>query len=325
MDTVAPRRDAEEPTDTRQTGWRNILLCSLKDASNDNIGILAAGVAFYAFLALIPMLGATVMTYGLLADPHEVGQHLQVLFRLLPGDAAKLVGAAMISVTKASAGKTGLGLGLALLLAMYGVMNGASAIITALDIVHGAEEKHGWLHAAILAVGMAIGALLVGLSAILAIGALAFLEALIPAAPHAVTMLIKIGFWLAAAIAASGVIATVYRYAPNRRPAKWRWLIPGALFATAAWLVMTLGFGLYAANFAHYNVTYGALGSVIALLMWLYLSAYVVLIGAELNSAIEDQEKRGSLAFPPSDCCCAGTTAASMPNSPKTKATTKDG
>jgi membrane protein len=228
-----------------------------------------------------------------------VGHHLQTVFRLLPPDAAKLVGEQLINVTKASAGKTGLGLGFALLLALYGAMKGASAIITALNITYDQEEGRGFFHQTLVAIGITVGMILVGVLGVLAISALAFLEALIPAAPDSVKLLIRIAFCIAAAGVASGVIAAIYRYAPDRRPAKWRWLTPGAILATLGWLAMTLAFGLYAANFAHYNATYGALGAVVALLMWLYLSAYIFLIGAELNSETEHQTARDSTRGPP--------------------------
>jgi membrane protein len=289
MDQAARGRDADGPSQIPRLGWRDILWRTWSETSADNIGMVAAGVAFYAFLALVPTLGATVLIYGLIADPAEVGRHLRTLFNLLPADAAKLVGEQLVSITKASADKTGLGLGVALLLAIYGAMKGANATITALNIAYEEEEGRSFLHRTLVAVGITLGTILVGVFGALAIAALAFLEALIPEAPGGVKLMIRIAFWAAAAIAASAVIAVVYRYAPDRDPAKWRWLTPGAILATLGWLAMTLAFGLYAANVAHYNATYGALGAVVALLMWLYLSAYIFLVGAELNSETERQ------------------------------------
>lgn len=270
----------------RPANWRVIVKCTFREAGDDNLGMLSAGVAFYAFLAFVPTLGATVLTYGLLADPADVGRHLQTIFHLLPADAAKLVGDQIVSVTKVSAGKTGLGLAFALLLALYGAMNGAGSIITALNMIHNEDEARSWLTKTILTVGITIGLVLIGVTGILAMSALAFLESLMPTTDGALISAIRGGFCLAAAATASGIVTAIYRYAPNHPHPRWTKLMPGAFIATIAWLAMTLGFSLYVANVAHYNATYGALSAVIALLMWLYLSAYIFLLGAELNSEL---------------------------------------
>lgn len=282
-------RHADTPTELPPAGWRDALIRTWNESGTDNVGLISAGVAFYGFLAFVPLLAALVLTYGLMADPATVMSHLQVIFKLLPADAARLVGEQMINVTETAAGKTGLGLALALALAIYGAMSGASAIITALNIAYDEEETRGIVKTTLLSLGITLGMIVVAIFGILAISALALLESLIPAAPLFVITLIRVAFWLAAAIAASTVIAAIYRYAPDRRWAKWRWLTPGSALATLGWLVMTLGFGFYAANFASYNATYGALGAVVVFLMWLYLSSYILLLGAELNSELEHQ------------------------------------
>ena len=291
-------RDAKSPMQIPRSGWRDVLWRTWSESGSDNIGLLAAGVAFYGFLALVPMLAAFVFTYGLLADPATVSKHLQVVVNLLPADAAKLIGEQMISVTKTAAEKTGLGLVLALGLAIYGAMNGASAVTTALNVVYDEAETRNFFRTTWLAFLITVGMVTVGVLGAFAIGALGFLESLMPWAPGFLVVLIRVGFWLAAAAAACAVIATVYRYAPNRRKAKWRWLTPGSVFATVSWLLVTLGFGLYAANFGNYNATYGALGAVVVLLMWLYLSAYTLLLGAELNSELEHQTAEDTTSGP---------------------------
>ncbi len=292
-------RQAESPWQMPRLAWRDILWRTWSEASNDSIGLIAAGVAFYGFLAFVPMLASLVLTYGLLADPSTVSGHLQVIFDLMPADAAHLVAEQMISVTKTAAEKTGLGLALALALAIYGVMSGASALITALNVAYDETETRSLWRTYLLALMIAVSMVGVAILFVLAVGALAFLEGLIPGAPPMLVTLIRIAFWAAAALAASSVVAAVYRYAPNRRRAKWRWLTPGSLLATVGWLVTTLGFGLYAANFANYNATYGALGAVVVMLMWLYLSAYILLLGAELNSEIEHQTEVDSTVGAP--------------------------
>ena len=282
-------REAENPLHLPRAAWRDILIRTWNETGSDNVGLISAGVAFYTFLALVPLIAAFVLTYGLLADASTVADHLKVLFDLLPADAASLIGEQMVAVTKTAADKTGMGLAVALLLAIYGAMNGASAIITALNIAYDEAETRSFIRTTLLSLAITLGLLLVGILTALAISALALLEGLMPWAPPVLMTSIRIVFWAAAALGASAVIASIYRYAPNRRHARWRWLTAGSLFGTIGWLAMTLGFGLYVANIANYNATYGALSAVVVLLMWLFLSAYILIVGAELNSEIEHQ------------------------------------
>jgi len=285
-------RHAEKPTQIPARGWKDIAVRSWKESSQDNVSLVAAGVAFYGFLAMVPLLAAFVLSYGLFAAPETVMAHIQGLFQILPREAASIIGEQLLSVTTSAASKTGLGLLVALGLALYGAMKGAAAMITALNIVYDEEETRGFIKKNLVALAVTVGAVLVGLIGVAAIGALALVDGLFPTAPAWLHTLIRIGFWLLAALAASGAVATLYRYAPNRDEAKWRWLTPGSMVATVGWLLMTLGFGIYTANFGNYNATYGALGAVVVLLMWLYLSAYVLLLGAEFNAEMEHQTKR---------------------------------
>jgi membrane protein len=291
-------RDADAPTDIPPRGWKDIAVRTWKEAGDDNVGLISAGVAFYGFLALIPLIAAIVLTYGLVADPETVMRHVQGLFTLMPQDAARLIGDQMLSVSSTASHKTGIGLLVSILLSLYGAMKGASAIITALNIIYDEEEERGFIKKNLIALAATVGAALVALTGIAAISALAFVESLFPGAPSAMLIVIRIAFWIAAALAATAAIAALYRYGPSRDKAKWRWLTPGSLFGTLAWLAVTFGFGLYTASFGNYNATYGALGAVVVLLMWLYLSAYVLLLGAELNAEIEHQTARDTTRGP---------------------------
>lgn len=285
-------RTARRPQDMSRTAWRDILIRTWNESGRDNVGLISAGVAFYGFLAFVPTLAALVLSYGLLADPSIIADHLQSLFRLLPEEAARLIGEQLLSVTNSGMGKKGFGLIISLALSIYGAINGASAIVTAVNIAYDEEESRGFLRLTVLACLITLGLLLAGIVAIFAIGALAFLENLMPGAPDFVISAIRVGFWLLAALAASMLLSAIYRFAPDRRHARWRWLTPGSLLATIGWLAVSLGFGVYAANFGNYGATYGALSAVVVTLMWLYLSAYILILGAELNSEIEHQTAR---------------------------------
>jgi membrane protein len=291
-------RRAGSPTEIPPPGWRDILIRAWRESTADNVGMIAAGVAFYGFLALVPLLGAFILTYGLIADPRTVLANIQSLSRLLPSDAAKLIGEQLLQLTQQSAGKTGLGLVASLVLAIYGAMRGASAIVTALNVAYDEEERRGFIRRNLLALAITIGTVAVSVIGMLAVGALAGLETWMPGAPSALLFAIRLLFWIGAGLAASFALAALYRYGPDRDEPKWRWLTPGALLATAGWVLLTLGFGLYTSHFANYNATYGALGAVVVLLMWLYLSAYVIILGAEANAEMEHQTVRDTTRGP---------------------------
>jgi len=297
--SAARGRDADSPTQMPAKGWRDILVRTWRESSDDNLGLIAAGVAFYAFLALVPLLAALVMTYGLVAEPATVMRHMQSITRLVPADAARLIGEQLMAVSQTASGKQGFGLLVALALALYGAMRGASAIVIALNIVYDEHETRGFVKTTLLSLAITAGAVLVGVIALLAVSALGLVEQLLPGLPALLHTLLRLAFWAAAALAASAAIAAVYRYGPSRDRAKWRWLTPGSLAATLLWLVATLGFGIYVANFGSYNATYGSLGAVVVLLTWLYLSAYVLLFGAELNAELEHQTEKDTTAGQP--------------------------
>lgn len=270
-------------------GWKDIFVRTWGEAGDDNVGLVAAGVAFYGFLALVPLLGAIVLSYGLVADPKTVVHNVQGLTSVMPGDAAKLVGEQLMNVVKTSASKKGLGLLLALALAVFGARSAAGSIVTALNIAYEEKEKRSFIVVNVLALGITAAGVVVAVLAIVAIAALGDLEALLPTAPRFVVVLGKLLSYVALALAGAAGAATLYRYGPSRTKPRWVWLTPGSILAAVLWLALTLGFGIYVANFGNYNATYGSLGAVMVLLTWLYLSSYILLFGAELNSELEHQ------------------------------------
>ena len=278
---------AASPAKIPPAGWFQILKRTYAESNKDNVSIVAAGVAFYAFLAFVPLLGALVLTYGLVADPASVMSHVQGLTSVMPADAAKLIGEQLISISKTATSKQGFGLLLALLLSLYGAMRGATSIITALNIVYGVDEDRGFVKTTALAALITVGAVAALLLGMLAISVMGFIERLLPFSSPLIHTLLQILLWVVAAAGVSAVIALVYRYAPNRPKAKWAWLTPGSITATLLWIAATLGFGFYVTNFGSYNATYGSLGAVVVFLTWLYLTAYILLMGGELNSELE--------------------------------------
>ena len=286
-DTAAEDSRATGPTDVSASGWWDILKRTWSEASEENIGLIASGIAFHAFLAFVPLLTAVVITYGIIAAPEQVARHISALAQTMPQDAASLIGNQLRNIVETAGSAAGLGLLLSLAIALYGAMRGASGIITALNIVFDVDESRSFLRQTGMALVITLGLLVVFIVASLGISVMGFLEDLLPALGGVVHVLLQIVFWLAAAAFVSFVIALIYRYAPNRPETEWRWLTPGSSLATIVWVAATFAFAFYVRNFGSYNATYGALGAVIIFLTWLYLSAYILLLGAELNQVLE--------------------------------------
>ena len=297
--SLGPGADAHTPTQVPLAGWKQVAMRTWRESSKDNIGIVAAGVAFYGFLALVPMLGATVLTYGLVADPQSVIEHMQSLTTVMPADVAELIGGQLMNVVQTSGGKKGLGLLLALAIALWGARNAAGSIVTALNIAYEEEEKRGFVNVTLLSLAMTVAAVTMALLAVGASAVLGYLHEFLPDTGPIGLTLWKILTFVLLAAAAAAAVAALYRYGPSREKARWAWITPGSAFAAIGWLLLTLGFGFYVSNFGNYNATYGSLGAVVVLLTWLYLSSYVLLFGAEMNSELEHQTAKDTTAGTP--------------------------
>ena len=288
----APAAEADSPAQLPRRAWKDVLVATWREASDDNLEIVAAGVAFYAFLAFVPLLTAFVLSYGLIAEPSSVVGHMQALTSVMPQNAAEIIGDQLMSMTEGEGTEKGFGLLVALAIALYGATKGATSVMTALNIAYDVSEKRTFLRRLAMSFAMTLGVILTLFLAILAISAMNFIEHLLPGLSGFTHAVMKLLFWVAAAAAVVLLLALIYRYGPNRPDAKWKWITPGSAFATVAWLAATAGFGFYVSNFGNYNATYGSLGAVIVFLTWLYLSAYIVLMGAELNSELENRAKQ---------------------------------
>lgn len=282
-----------------RAAWKAIVARTYKRTWDDNVGLVAAGVAFYGFFALLSLLGLIVLIYGFVADPRTVIEHMRTLLGILPRDVVVLIGDQLMTAVKSSEGTKGLGILLATLVAIYGGSNGAAAVITALNIAYEEKEKRGLLLFYSLAVGMVIAALVAALAALGTTAALAFLQQLLPRTSPVLVITGRLLGYIGLTLAAAAIAATLYRFGPSRENAKWEWITPGSVLAAVTWLLLTVAFGFYLANFADYKASYGSLGAVVALLTWMYLSAYAFVVGAELNSEIEHQTAKDSTTGKP--------------------------
>jgi YihY family inner membrane protein len=232
------------------------------------------------------------------------------LFNVLPDDAARVIGDQLATVVNTSEGKKGFGLVIALGIALYGGTKGASSIVTALNIAYEEKETRGFIALYLLAFAITGGAVLLALVAALSTAAFALLDSLIPGAPGILLLAIRLVSYGVLASLGVTAAACLYRFGPNRRKAKWAWLTPGSLAATLVWLGATIGFGIYVSRFGNYGATYGSLSAVIVLLTWLWLSAYVFLLGAELNSELEHQTTADTTTGTPTPMGTRGATVA---------------
>jgi membrane protein len=268
--------------------WKDVLAQAFKRAGGHNLGLAAAGVAFYTFLAIVPLLLSAVLIYGLAADMQTVGSHVAAMASVLPDAAAGIIGGQLESIVAGSDGKKGLGLLLALAFALFAARNGAAAVITALGIAYARPDDRSFVKLTLLALALTLGGIFVGALVIGAVVLFAALEALFPEVRGSAG-LYQAGTYVGLLLVGMAAAGVLYRYAPNGAEPRWQWVTPGSAFAAIGWLVLTFGFGFYVENFGDYDATYGSLSAVIVLLTWIYLAAYVLLLGAEINAVARER------------------------------------
>jgi membrane protein len=282
-------RGADSPAQIPPPGWGDIFKRTFGQLKSDNVPIVAAGVAFYVFLALVPAIVAVVSVYGLVADPVDVERQLGTLLTALPQDAAGLVQTQVEAIT--AQGRTSLGFGLvvSVLAALFAASKGMQALVVALNIAYDEEETRGFLALRGLAVGLTVG---LAAAAVVGVGGMVLAGNLASALGTVGEIAIGVLRWPILGAFAVLMLAVLYRYSPDRDAPAWRWVSPGALLATVLWLVGSVAFAVYVNNFGKYNETYGTLGAVVVLLLWLLLTAYVIILGAELDAESERQTRR---------------------------------
>ncbi len=257
----------------------------------DNLSGLAAASSFYALLAIFPTLTALVSVYGLVADRTMVERQVAAMDELLPPEAVKLIAAWLQALVQGPTERFGVGLLISVLLALWSVWSATGMLMTAVNICYGDLENRSFVRFNLEALALGAGLMLFGATALALVAVLPVLLDLLPVsgAWHAVISLVR---WPMLAGLAIVALAIVYRYGRARVPREWQWVSWGAAIATALWLIGSITFSSYVSAVGSYDKTYGSLGAVIVLLLWFYVTAYVILIGAELNAAMEHQVAR---------------------------------
>ena len=284
-------RRAAVPTEIPALGWKDILWRAYQQIAEDRLLAVAAGVAFYALLAVFPALTALVSLYGLFAKATTIGDHLSFIAGVLPSGGYDIIATEITRIAEKSDGKLSLTFLFGLGIALWSANAGMKALIDALNIIYEENEKRSFVRLNLLSLGLTFGTIVFLL---LAVGAVVVFPLAMNWLGYAslTERVVALLRWPALLVVVILGLGVLYRVGPSRRDAKWRWLTPGSVFAAFAWLAGSALFSWYLANFADYSATYGALGAAIGLLMWLWLTAIAVLVGAELNAEMEHQTAR---------------------------------
>ena len=298
-------RTAEHPARIPWAGWKKVLMRTFSEMISDRIGLAAAGCAFYATLALFPAISTLVSLYGLAFDPATVEPQLRVLRDLLPRPAFLLISDRVHTLVSQPRGTLTISLIISTLVTLWSSSAGTKSILAALNIAYEEKETRSFIRFQATALTMTLCAIL---GAALAVALLVFLPAVLDFVPRhfgfeaveaGTQTLLRVGTPILLLLFVGLSFSLLYRFGPCRRSASWHWITPGSLVATVLWLLASTGFSYYVGHVAGYDATYGPLGAVVGIMMWFFVTAYVVLLGAELNAELELQTAVDSTAGSP--------------------------
>jgi membrane protein len=286
-------RHAVAPWHIPWAGWKDILWRVYASVNDNRLLAVAAGVVFYSLLAIFPAIAAFVSLYGLIADASTIDAHLSLAAGIFPAGAVDILHEQITRLTAKGDAKLSLGFITGLAVAIWSANAGMKAIIDALNVVYDEKEKRSFVKLnflSLLFTLIALASLMVALAAIViapiifsAVG-LSSLWSLAIAALR----------WPLLLVLAAMALAAIYRYGPSRAEARWQWLSVGSGAAAIGWLITSALFSWYIAHFGAYNATYGSLGAAVGMMMWMWISAIVILLGGELSAEIEHQTAKDS-------------------------------
>lgn len=266
---------------------RETLLRVKAEMANDHATLLAAGVAFYSLMALVPALVALVSLYGLVAKPSDVTRQVTELLSAAPSEVRALVQTQLQAIIEASPGGLGVGIAVGFATAIWAASSGMANLVNAIGAAYDEHEDRGFVKLRILALSLTVGAVGFVVTAVWLVASPSVLRS--AGAPGPVTLAVSILRWPVLGVGMLVGLSVLYRFAPDRDKPKWRWVSMGSIAATVMWLMGSLLFSVYVSSFGKYNETYGSLGAVVVLLLWLFLTALSIIFGAQLNSELEHQ------------------------------------
>ncbi|MHB0774878.1 YihY/virulence factor BrkB family protein [Halomonas sp. WWR20] len=284
-------RQAERPTQIPWAGWLDVLWRVKDNVGRDYIPVLSAGIAFYGLLATFPIIAAVIAVWGLLFDPSQIAQQISLISQLLPPEATDIIGQRIEQTLENLGTSISLTAAGALALAIYSASRGMYWLMQGLNSVYGEQERRGLIKKIAETLALTTGAIFM---TIIALGLIALIPIITSVLHMNDTLAMAIGLlrWPLLMIMVMLAVAIIYRYAPDRQEPRWQWISVGSLLSVTLWITGSIGFSLYVSNFASFGQVYGSLGAVVVLLIWFWLSAFTVLLGAEVNSEIEHQTKR---------------------------------
>jgi membrane protein len=290
-------RHARHPADIPKRGWRDVLLRVKNDVSEKSLGLISAGTAFYSFLAIPSGIAALIALYGLMFDPHQVEQQITMLQGVMPAQALEIVTDQLRTLASQPRKALGISFAISLGVALWSANSATTSLMTALNVVYGEHEKRNLIRYYATALVITAGAIVFAIISLMLIAVLPAVIDLLPLGDFGRTLTAALRWPVLMFLFVLG-LGVGFRFAPSRETPKWHWVSWGAFVAVVLWVVASALFSLYASHFSSYQKTYGSLAGVVLLLMWLYFSAYAILIGAELNAELEHQTTRDSTTGP---------------------------
>ena len=293
-----PGIHAEKPTDIPWRGWKQIVKRAWAENKADNMPIIAGGVAFFGFLSIFPALIAALSLYGLVATPDTVAQQVEDLSAQLPDAAAEIIETQLNAIVANSGSALTVGLIISILAALWSASGGVGNLITAVNLAYDEVETRTFVKLKLMSLGLVLGSIVFVL---ITFSLVAVVPAVLDALPLGVvgTILAQVVRWVLLLAVFAGALAVLYRVAPDRDAPRFSWVSLGAVVVTVVWAIVSVGFSLYVDNFGSYDKTYGAIAGVIVLMLWLYLTCYLVLLGAEINAEAEHQTARDTTTGTP--------------------------
>ena len=289
---------AASPSDIPARGWWAIVKRVAGNVSEHRLLTEAAAITFYALLALFPALAALVSLYGLFADPATISHQVGAMSGVIPGGGMDIISSQIDNLTANGSGKKlGFGLVLGLATSLWSSNQGTKALFDALNVIYGEKEKRGFLWRTAVTLAFTIGGIVFVLLAMAAVVVVPIVLQTIGLSGVADTLL-QLLRWPVLLLALAALLACIYRFGPSRRAAKWSWVSWGGGFAAVTWVVGSIAFSYYVSHFGSYNKTYGSLGAAVGFLTWIWLSATIVLVGAEVNAEMEHQTARDTTTGP---------------------------
>ena len=290
-------RRASAPWQIPWSGWKDIFWRTYGQIGEDRLLAVAAGVVFYGLLALFPAVTAFVSLYGLFAKASTINEHLSRVGGLMPGGGVEIIQEQVNRIAAKGEAKLGFAFAFGLALALWSANAGMKALIDALNVIYDEKEKRGFIKLNLLSLVLTAGGLLAILTAVGAIVVLPVVLSYVGLGGWT-EMLLRLLRWPVLLFVVIFGLAVLYRFGPSREHPRWEWLSVGSVVAAVAWLASSALLSWYLANFANYDATYGSLGAAIGMMMWMWVSSIVILVGAELNSEVEHQTARDSTTGP---------------------------